>query len=410
MTSALRPRGAGYRVATPVPALLRLFVCLSVLALAGLALPAASSAKSAGKVKLSHIVDSDVEDTYLDAGSDMRTLIKRTYKRLRGYPPAFDSELRWAPKTWAYKNFYAIYNRDHSAPQPDLDTLEKHPDWVLRDDEGRPLFINWECSGECTQYAADFGNPAWRNFWIKQAKQRVRRGYKGIHIDDINLSWRISNGNGYFVKPWDPRTNAPMTLANWKKYMADFAQLVAEKLPKRAEIVHNAVWFFGHKKGPIRKALMAADIVALERGFNDKGLVNDGGKYSIQRFLRHIDWLHRKGKPVILQSYDADVTEAEYELAGYFLISNGKDMISPNFGNTPGAVWKGWRTNLGKPLGKRHKWRGMYRRNFTNGQVLLNPPDTETKTVTPSRRLNRIDGSPATTVTLGPRQGAVLVR
>ena len=147
---------------------------------------------------------------------------------MRGYAPFFNRALDWAPPAHLYRDLYAIY-RDRAA---DRRLLVRHPSWVLRDSLGRPLYIPWGCSaGSCPQYAADIGNPRWRAHWIAEARERFRRGYSGIFIDDVNMLMRVANGSGAFVRPFDPRTLAPMTDADWRRYVAEFTDQIEAALP-----------------------------------------------------------------------------------------------------------------------------------------------------------------------------------
>ena len=75
--------------------------------------------------------------------------------------PTSTSRLSWYGDAWAYQDLYAIYT--------DSDVVTRHPDWILKDAGGHKLYIPFGCSGgECPQYAADFGNPEFRSWWIRR--------------------------------------------------------------------------------------------------------------------------------------------------------------------------------------------------------------------------------------------------
>src|SRR5439155_17702141 len=118
-------------------------------------------------------------------------------------------------------------------------------EWILKDSAGNNLYIPWGCSGgTCPQYAGDIGNPAWRQYFIDNAKALMAKGYKGLFIDDVDMDMNVGNGQGQQVAPIDPRTGAAMTDTAWKGYFADFLEQVHAALPG-VEITHNAVWFAG---------------------------------------------------------------------------------------------------------------------------------------------------------------------
>ena len=90
---------------------------------------------------------------------------------MRAYAPYFDSRLGWSSKAWFYQSGYAIY------PGSSIDV--QHPEWILRDAAGNKLYIPFGCSGgKCTQYAADIGNPAFRKWWLDQARVRLAQGLR----------------------------------------------------------------------------------------------------------------------------------------------------------------------------------------------------------------------------------------
>jgi len=65
--------------------------------------------------------------------------------------------------------------------------------------------------------------------------------------------------------------------------------------------------------------------------------------------------------------------------------------------------------NLGNPYGPRTYTDGLFQRNFTGGIVLLNDPWAPLRTVPLSEPYTRLDGSVVTSVTLGPKEGAILL-
>ncbi len=93
-----------------------------------------------------------------------------------------------------------------------------------------PLYVG-------SRAAADFGNPAFRAWWIAKAQAAVAAGYRGLFIDDVFMERRTYFSGGTALRnPKDPRTGTTMTEANWQKYLADFMVEVRAALPS-AEIV-----------------------------------------------------------------------------------------------------------------------------------------------------------------------------
>jgi hypothetical protein len=328
--------------------------------------------------------------------------MREHYARMKTWSPYFDSRLDWYPNAWAYRDAYAIYRTSARASE--------HPEWILRDAGGNKLYIPFGCGGGvCPQYAADIGNPAFRAQWIADARATMGEGYKGLYIDDVNMDWRVGDGAGRDVYAMDPRTGRAMTDATWQRYMADFMEEVRAAFPDR-EIVHNAIWY-APDSPDVRRQLRAADVIGLERGFNDDGLTNGDGRWSWRTFVGLIDRAHGDGKRVLLDADADDHAGRLYGLAAYLLVGNGRDFMGNGTAARPDDYWKGYDVELGDALGKRYLSDGVWRRDFERGSVFVNEPDEPRRTVDlGGANLRDIGGDQHATLSLGPAAGAVLLR
>jgi hypothetical protein len=362
--------------------------------------PSARANPAAGQVRFMKGAEASFDSHLLNPTPTAKNWMSDHYWRMRAYAPFFDSRLSWYPKAWAYKDSYAIYRGQEAGQEQ----------WILKDRQGRRLYIPFACSGgSCTQYAADVGDPGWRRRWIDDAKALIAKGYRGIFVDDVNLAFKVSDGSGAFVAPIDRRTGAEMTHESWQRYFAEFMEQLRAELPAGAEIVHNQVYFHVGLTSPfVRRAIDAATHIEFERGFNDTGIRGGGGKYGYDTVAAWVDYAHSKGKGVI---YDVQADWGrEYALANYFLFGNGADGIGMDQGGLPDDWWPGWQTDLGAPLGDRYEWSGVQRRDFERGTVLVNPPDGPTRTLALGGDWASLDGHARSGVTLAGREGVVLLR
>jgi hypothetical protein len=317
----------------------------------------------------------------------------------------WDSRLSWYPNAWVYQDSYAIYVGSALATQ--------HPDWILKDASGNKLYIPFACNGtSCTQYAGDIGNPAFRQYYIDNAKATLAKGYKGLFVDDVNMDFRVGNVSGAFVNPIDPRTGAAMSEDTWRRYFAEFMEQVRTSLPN-TEIVHNSIWYAGGGNHDdtnqyVIRELKSADYINFERGINDAGLTGGTAQWSLYRLLGNVDVVHSYGSHVIFDSYATDLPGMEYNLAGYFLVNDGRDFVTTSGGNNPTTWWSAYDIDLGNASGPRYQWNGLWRRDFDNGFVLLNEPGSTTKTVSLGGTFKNTSGTPITSSTLSANQGAVL--
>jgi len=373
---------------------------------AAAAAPAALAA-DAGKVNFDLNSTSKFDSLLTSSSPAQQAWMHDTYNRVRGYAPFFDQALSWNAPADSYRDLYAIY-RDGAGDQA---LLAAHPDWVLRDASGRKLYIPCQCSnGSCTQYAADISNPGYRAWWINQARGDIANGYKGIFIDDVNMSMTVSDGNGDPVRPIDAATGEPMSDQAWSSYMADFTEQIRAALPN-AEIIHNVPWFNPESDPYVQREVRAADTIELERGFNDGGITAGSGTFGYETLLNHIDWLHAQGVHFILEPYLSSAAGARYELANYLLTSDGSDSISSDYRATPDDFWRGWQTDLGAAQGERYLWHGLERRDFAAGSVLVSPPGSAKTVVSLPRSqgyTKHLGGQPLTRVAVKASRGVVL--
>lgn len=361
------------------------------------------------------------------------------------YDPFWRQNLSWFPNAWVYQDAYAIYNSS-SGSTPWIE--QHHPEWFLQDSSGNKLYIPYACGGSsCTQYAADFGNPGFVHWWLTGCdlntpqqcdpnnaggeEAAVAAGYKGLFVDDVNMDFTVGNGNGNYVNPIDPRTGTGMTQSAWRQYMANFMIQIRKAIPNK-EIVHNAVWYEGGGIGSgnpdlqyLKSEVQSANYIDIERGIVDGGLQNGGGTFGIDSLFSYADFIHslcaQDGNGncvsgsvnVLYDSYAASLSDTEYNLAGYFLTSNGGDGVASSDSTMlPGSLWSGYSRDLGAARGARYTWNGLHRRDFANGIVLLNPPGGSQINIPLGGTYYDINASgqkvAVTSVTLNSSQGAVL--
>ena len=157
--------------------------------------------------------------------------------------------------------------------------------------------------------------------------------------------------------------------------------------------------------------MRAASVVALERGVNDAGLTGGKGFFGVRNFLNYVSFIHKLKRPVIFIEEAANPDARNYGLAGYLLINNGRDFLSSDPFGEPDKFWPGYKASLGKAKGGRYRWKGLIRRNFERGIVLLNEPQAPSRTVALGGNYRQAGASAQqSSITLGAASGAVLVR
>lgn len=396
----------------PVKKLTCIIKSLSVLAVSlsvcvGDAVAVSVKSTNAGQVRFFNKADGSLSNYISNPNAAQKKWMNTHYQRMLTYPPSFDKKNVWYKGGLAYVNSYAIYENEALA--------KSHPEWIMRDARGNKLYIPWECGGgRCSQFAGDFSNPAFRRYMIQKMKATVKKGYRGVWLDDVNLTWRVGNNNDVntHITPIDSNTGRLMTLSNWQRYFAQYLEEIRAALP-RVEISHNVVWYADtmKKENPyITRQIKAANYINLERGASDDGLVKGTGQWGYETFLKYIDYAHRRGAGVIMMDDGYSPVQREYSLATWLLISQGNDLVSSNQRDwtTPDSWWKGYNLNLGKALNDRYQWHNVLRRDFSCGSVFVNQPETSYLSIAVGNGYKNTDGKSVGSIDLQAKTAAIL--
>jgi hypothetical protein len=366
----------------------------------------AASAK-AGSVRFVQKASNSEFDKYTaHPSAALKATMRARYTGMIVSSPYFDSRLKWFPKAWAYRGLYTSF--------PGSALVRKHPSWFLRERSRRGglAHVPFDCEGgTCPQLAADIANPSFKRWWIKDAKKLVKRGYRTIYIDDVNMIRRVSDGNGTELTPYSPRLRRTISRRAWRVYVARFTRQIRRALP-HTKLIHNVIWFAPHNKDRLTRLQMrSANVIALERGINDPGLGGGGGFFGLRNYLSYASFIHRLRRPVLYDENAPSAEQRDYGLAGYFLINNGRDLFGSSPSGNPDAFWPGYLVKLGKPTTGRYRRGGLLRRRFANGLVLLNEPGAPARTAKLNGSYRTAGGEPVgSSVTLAGSRGAVLVR
>jgi hypothetical protein len=346
-------------------------------------------------------------DAWMDAAAN-RGFNAAHYQRAEVHRPHADQYLPWFGGG-------LVYFKSHAPNGFDIPDAS----WILKDAAGTPARVAWS-GGQCAycQPALDIGNPALRTFLIGKAKEALAgpngQSFKGLWVDDVNMTLGLVSPTGQPLTPFDPRTGAPMTDANWQRYMAEWMEALRAALPATVEIYHNSKYYWGSEAYSIRQ-IKAATGIHIEGGFTDGGLGNDPwaeSPYSVAALGRYIARAHTQGKSVIVDNYPDGDAMRNYSLAAFHVFSGTADMLAANTGNRPTDWWAGYDMDLGAPTAAAPtvpQSSGLWRRDFANGIALMVQPTGQAQSITLPRAMVDTNGNVQTTVFLNPREGAVLV-
>jgi hypothetical protein len=365
--------------------------------------PAPLQPGGAGEVHFVKTADSSFDAESTEANS---AWIGAHFARMVAWSPFFDSRTRWFPNAWAYQDAYAIYVGSRLASE--------HPEWILKDAAGEPLYIPF--GAPFTQYAADISNPAFRHFWIERTRAILAHGYRGVFVDDVDMWANVANVKGEKQAPISGVNGQPLSSESWRECLATFLSEVRGALPGY-EIVDNAVWYAGASSSNrgttnpfVRSQVEDANVINLERGANDAGLKGGTGSWSLSNLFTYIDEVHALGDGVVLDGSASEPAAMEYNLAAYFLVSTGRDYVEGGGATqTARSFWPGWGVNLGEATSPRERSSsGVWRRSFRGGVVYLLEPGAATTTIALPRPMTSATLGTVSSITLSARQAAVL--
>jgi hypothetical protein len=338
--------------------------------------------------------------------------MRSTYDAMIVYSPYFDTRAALFPNAFVYIDMYAL-----KVNNPNETIARDHPEWVLRTADGSPVYIPWGCDGRngCPQYAADVGNPAFQDHFVGRVRQLVELGYTGIHVDDVNLAWRLSDVAGNRVTPLNPRTGNDLTLDEWRRDAVKLLEHVRTEFPD-TKFIHNSIWFADSPSFDdplVSRQISAADVIMLERGANDVGLVQGDGEFGFASFIEFIDRVHRLGANVLLLDQTA-TTEREqvFNLVTGLLTNDGGDYVSTEAYDqlAPESLWVGFETDLGAAAGPHREADGVWQRDFERGRVVLNEPGRDRANVDLGGTYVTLDGRTVSEVSLDSREAIILRR
>lgn len=377
-------------------------------ALRGTLSPGFATSTGAGKPRF-FLRTNGTTDVWMD-NANYKTWNAAHYARAEVHRPHADQYLPWF-------NGGLVYFKSHAANGFAI----PNPAWILKSANGTEARIKWS-GGGCNycQAALDIGNPDLRAYLITQAKAALAgpngKSFKGLWVDDVNMTLGLGSPTGQDLTPIDPRTGQPMTDDNWQRYMAEWMEALRAALPATVEIYHNTKYYYDAWGNPTytTRQVKAATGIHLEGAFTDPNLGIDPwdqSPYSVAALGRYIKKIHDLGKTAIMDSGAGNDNLRDYGLAAFHIFSGGGDFLSSYTGNAPTDWWPGYDIDMGAPttaIPTAPSSSGLWRRDFANGIVLLLQPTGLAQTITLPRTMVDTNGSVLTQVTLKPRQAVVL--
>jgi hypothetical protein len=243
---------------------------------------------------------------------------------------------------------------------------DQHPDWILRDSIGNPI-IDEEDEDFVLM---DPGNPEWQKFWLERAIQSQETlGWEGVFLDNVEASLAKRDRRGQLPAKYPTDASYQAAIKSFLQYIYS-GYFQPQQRPLMANIIslrNNTVWFeYLHFLDGAMEEAWAVDWGDDYRSNNDW-----------EEHLFRAEETQRMGKTAILVSQGSrgDIQRQEFAFASYLLISHGT--ASFRYANTSSysEIWlyPTYQLELGEPLGPRYRDGDLWRRDFSQGSVSVDP-------------------------------------
>jgi hypothetical protein len=240
----------------------------------------------------------------------------------------------------------------------------KHPDWFMLDTSGKRI------SNEDGYFMMDPGNAGWRAFWLSRARTMQEQfGWKGVFLDNVEASLgKRSKENAMPVK-YKTDASYQAAIQGFLKYL-----YTGYFKPKNRPMVANII--------SIRSFSAWFSYLQYLDGAMDEGWGVDwsSGYYDVDEWQSHLAMAEKTqnlGKYGIFvsQGSQGDTARQAFAYASYLLIAKGNAAFRyANYRDYNEAwMYANYNLNLGAPLGPRFKSGAVWKRNFTNGTVTVDP-------------------------------------
>jgi putative glycosyl hydrolase-like family 15 (GHL15) protein len=287
------------------------------------------------------------------------------------------------------------------------DADQHHPDWFLTDPSGNRL----SSSGYPDAWMMDVGNPGYQATWLTNVLADLHAGgWDGVFMDDTDadMSWHL-NGRTIAQYPtsaqWRAATRSMLAGVGPQLRAAGFLAVSNMYTPWASDYDAHATW---------------SDWLQFVSGASQE-YYSKWGTGSSGWFAGN-DWTYRQQFQVLTEQAGkiflgityaphADSRSMTYARANFLLFDDpangGALMFEPSDPEAQDPYAPSWTQDIGSPAGARFQSGSAWRRNYSGGTVVVNPT-TSTVTVELGQTYLDANGTPVTSVTLGPTTGAVL--
>ena len=244
---------------------------------------------------------------------------------------------------------------------------QNHPEWFLLDANGNRM----RTSPTSNYYRMDYGHPGWQAYFVTRLIETQQgTNWSGVFLDNLEASLAAIQNSGLASAKYPTDVSYQSAVISFLQYLQN-----NYATPYGRPVVANIV-------AKREDATFTEYMRYLSGGMKECWSVDWGS----QEYNSESKWLkdlivaeetQAQGKHIILvaQGDKADTARQQFAFASYLLISNGKAAFRYANEDVYNEVWlyDNYRLNLGTPVGPRYQTGSVWRRDFTNGYVTVDP-------------------------------------
>ncbi len=242
---------------------------------------------------------------------------------------------------------------------------QNHPDWFLLDTNGQRI----RSKGDL--YRMDPGNAEWRNFFLTRVLEwQNRTGWSGLFLDSLESSLSELQRNGTIPSKYPAEASYRAAILGFLDFLrTNYSQAYGRPILANITIgLDEATW---------SSYMQYLDGAMQERWAVDWDLNTYINEEKWEADLARAEKFQSQGKYMILVApgNKSNANRQNFAFASYLLISNGKAAFRYSNSDAYQEVWmyNNYQVDLGAPLGPRFRSGNLWKREFTNGVVIVDP-------------------------------------
>jgi hypothetical protein len=244
---------------------------------------------------------------------------------------------------------------------------EEHPDWFLLDEQGQRIVVKDQ---DTTLYLMDPGQPGWRSFFLDRIQEiQAEPNWDGVFLDNVPVTLAFREKSGHRLAAYPDDHSYQAAVQGFLKYLyGSFFQpnqkLVFANLVSRRD---DADWV--SQLDYLDGALHEGWAIDWPDGYRPVDIW--------EKQMALAEQTQELGKTIVIvsQGTQDDTALQNFAFASYLLINQGNAFFRYANSDHYADVWlyENYTYDLGEPLGPRYQDGEAWRRDFTRGNVFVNP-------------------------------------